>query len=256
VQLGRKLDIVHNYHRMNDPFPDANDLAVLNSGSYLLLSWAGASSADILAGTYDDLIRTRALALKQYGDKVFLRWRWEMNRPFWALTVGTPADYVAAWRHVHDIFTSVGSQPAWVWCPIAYKFTETNAPEFYPGDSYVDWICSDPYPSHNDYEAFSVVNSAFTNWARTIAKPVMIGETGVSPKDPTLQKTWLEDMAATIRADPQIKAVVYFEEKRDDKTSQQVWDYRLADNPTALSEFSSLAKDPYFNINRLVAPPS
>ncbi len=29
-----------------------------------------------------------------------------------------PGEFVAAWRHVHDIFTSVGATNAtWVWCP-------------------------------------------------------------------------------------------------------------------------------------------
>ena len=29
-----------------------------------------------------------------------------------------PGEYVAAWRHVHDIFTAVGAtNVSWVWCP-------------------------------------------------------------------------------------------------------------------------------------------
>jgi beta-mannanase len=38
----------------------------------------------------------------------------------WAVGVNgnTAAHYVAAWRHVHRIFTKVGATNAtWVWCP-------------------------------------------------------------------------------------------------------------------------------------------
>ena len=58
-----------------------------------------------------------------------------------------PGDYVAAWRHVHDIFTSVGATNAtWVWCPYV-DATPKLGPlaRYYPGDDYVDWTCLDGF---------------------------------------------------------------------------------------------------------------
>ena len=46
-----------------------------------------------------------------------------------------PGEYVAAWRHVHDIFTSVGATNAtWVWCPYVDPEQHLHAlAPLYPG---------------------------------------------------------------------------------------------------------------------------
>ena len=58
-----------------------------------------------------------------------------------------PGEYVAAWRHVHDIFAAAGATNAtWVWCPYADVTPQpAPSPSYYPGDAYVDWTCLDGY---------------------------------------------------------------------------------------------------------------
>ena len=58
-----------------------------------------------------------------------------------------PGEYVAAWRHVHDIFTSVGANDVtWVWCPnVDPDHKMQSLGSLYPGDAYVDWTCLDGY---------------------------------------------------------------------------------------------------------------
>ena len=58
-----------------------------------------------------------------------------------------PGDYVAAWRHVHDIFTQVGATNAtWVWCPYVELAPELGPlARYYPGDDYVDWTSLDGF---------------------------------------------------------------------------------------------------------------
>ena len=78
--------------------------------------------SDVIAGTYDSYIREFAEAAKAWGHPFFLRFNWEMNGDWFAWAEGVngnkSGEYVAAWRHVHDIFTSVGATNAtWVWCP-------------------------------------------------------------------------------------------------------------------------------------------
>ncbi len=80
--------------------------------------------ADVMAGTYDSYIREFAEDARDWGHPFFLRFNWEMNGNWfpWGESVNgnQPGEYVAAWRHVHDIFTSVGATNAtWVWCPYA-----------------------------------------------------------------------------------------------------------------------------------------
>ncbi len=80
--------------------------------------------ADVIAGPYDAYIREFAEAARDWGHPFFLRFDWEMNGNWFPWCGGvngnSPGEYVAAWRHVHDIFTAVGATNAtWVWCPYA-----------------------------------------------------------------------------------------------------------------------------------------
>ena len=80
--------------------------------------------ADIFAGSYDAYIREFAEGARDWGHPFFLRFNWEMNGDWFPWAEGVngnqPGEYVAAWRHVHDIFTAVGADNAtWVWCPYA-----------------------------------------------------------------------------------------------------------------------------------------
>ena len=88
---------------------------------------------NIVGGKFDAYIRTWARALAAYGKPVRLRFAQEMNGnwyPWGAGTNGnTPAEFVQAWRHVHDIFTGAGATNVqWVWSPVS------GAPEaVFPG---------------------------------------------------------------------------------------------------------------------------
>ena len=56
-----------------------------------------------------------------------------------------PGEFVAAWRHVVDIFRAQGAtNVTWVWCPniVGPKSQLTG---LYPGDNYTDWVCMDGY---------------------------------------------------------------------------------------------------------------
>jgi hypothetical protein len=130
--IGRRLAIVHVYHLWQDPFPSSSDRVFLRQGSTLLLSWSGTDTREITAGRYDSMIRQRARAIKAVGRKIFLEWRWEMDRSGLQAQIHSPADYIAAWDHIRSIFaqehvTNVG----WVWCPTAAGFA--TGPCILPG---------------------------------------------------------------------------------------------------------------------------
>ena len=115
-----------------------------------MISWNGKTlNLAIGLGQYDDMIRSRAQAVKALGEKVLIRWMWEMDGREKAENTQHPALYIAAWRHIHDVFAEEGaSNVQWVWCPNATAFRiedDRNAPAYYPGDDYVDWICADGY---------------------------------------------------------------------------------------------------------------
>jgi hypothetical protein len=66
--------------------------------------------ADIAAGKYDAYARRWASAFAAFHGRIMLRWGHEMNGNWYPWGAGvngnTPQDYVAAWRHLHDLFVA------------------------------------------------------------------------------------------------------------------------------------------------------
>lgn len=251
AQLGRRLDIVHTYRTIDEAFPTASDLAAARSGSYLLFSWAMADTDAIAQGRYDGQIRQLAEAVRQFRAPMFMEPRWEMDRPNLASVVHSPTSFIAAWNHVHAIFDQVGTPNAsWVWCPTATGFADGRAPAYYPGDGVVDWVCIDAYPGASQL-SFSRVVTPFLDWAHQHPKPAMIGEFGVprsfSPDD---RAAWLAGAEATTRADPQVKAVVYFDSGI--QSAPAPLDFWLASDAETLGRYRQWARLPYFDVQHLV----
>lgn len=247
-QLGRRLNIVHTYRKWADPAVTESDRRFVADGAILLYSWAGTDTRDIAAGRYDAQVTARAEAIRALGRPVLLEWRWEMDRPNLAGEVGGPAAYIAAWKHLHALFAAAGATNAsWVWCPTADGFANGgDAASYYPGDSQVDWLCVDAYPGSGSRRSFGTVVAPFLRWAAGHAKPVIIGEYGAPDSwDPATRAAWLRAATATIKASPQIRAACYYDS--DPVRDHPVEDYALENDPAALSAFTAMARDPYFN---------
>lgn len=136
----------------------------------------GFTDAEIASGSQDAYITQFAQAAKAWGHPFFLRFDWEMNAGWFPWGVGangnTAADFVAMWRHVHDIFTQVGAtNVSWVWCPNVDP-NKQFAPlaSLYPGDAYVDWTCLDGYNGDNPWASFQdLFQSSYSAITRSIA---------------------------------------------------------------------------------------
>lgn len=239
-QLGAPLTIAHTFHPWESAFPSATDEAFLDDGKLLLLSWAGTDTRSITLGRYDAVITERARAVKDLGVPILLRFRWEMDRPNLQTSVHSPADYIAAWKHVRTIFTTVGAtNAAWVWCPLATGFADGRAQQYYPGDDQVDWICADAYAGR-ELQSFQQLMTPVLEWAKDHPRPILVGEFGVSSARGGDQSTWLQGARTFAAANPQIKGMVYFSAKRDTKP---VYDSTLS-SPGSVAAFKALATDP------------
>lgn len=244
-QIGRRLDIVHTYLRQDAAFPTSSDLAFVRQGSMLLVSWALNDSRGIAAGEWDASIRQRAQELKALGKPVFLEWRWEMDRPNIRFEVGSPADYIAAWKHIRMIFAEQHvTNVAWVWCPTARGFANGSAQAYYPGNDEVDWVCADAYPKPGPQRSFADIVQPFLTWAARHPNPIMIGEFGV-PRGYGAQRRvqWLRGAEQTVLQHRQIKALLYFDSNTTGTSPQT--SFGLDAGP--LAAFRSIADNRYFN---------
>jgi Glycosyl hydrolase family 26 len=244
--LGRRLPILNTYRRFEQLVGTSSDKEFLAQGSTLMISWATGDNRSILAGEHDDLIRRQADAIRKVRHPVLLRMRWEMDRPNLRATMWSGEDYVAAWKHVRELFRQErATNVSWVWCPTAEGFIRGDAPAFYPGDDQVDWTCVDVYAGAV-FQPIGQLMGPFLLWAAQHPKPIVIGEFGVAKAWGSARRAaWLADAERTFKANRQIKAVAYFESDPDGNGPNQ--QFQLTGDPQAFKAFARLTRDPYFN---------
>jgi hypothetical protein len=257
ARLGRRLAINHHFYPWRRPFPTWRERADLAAGRIPMISWNGTFTDRIAAGEEDQLVRARAAAVRDLGRPVLLRWFWEMDGNAKAKWVRSPASFVAAWRHLHDLFAAEGTNNAvWVWCPNADAFAAARggAAQYYPGDQYVDWLCADGYnwaPGRQGdrWQSFAEIFGDFYAWAAPRGKPLMVGEFGVQERAPGEKARWIANAAAAVRTHfPALAALVYFNEDKleAEQDGGKRYDWRIQTSPSAEAAFRALADDPYF----------
>jgi len=220
-------------------FPAAGMTSIRDYGAIPFFSWGAESSprtsavdpefqlSDLIQGRYDSYIRQFAEEARDWGHPFFLRFDWEMNGTWFPWSEGVngnqPGEYVAAWRHVHDIFSEVGATNAtWVWCPYADPQAKLNSKlrQMYPGNAYVDWTCLDGYNwGHNPVNAkpwrsFSqIFATTYEKIAGKIApkKPMLLGEFASSPNGGH-KAAWIRNMLSVIpKKFPRIRGLIYLD---------------------------------------------
>ncbi len=252
-----------NYYK----FPTAPMENVRNHGAIPFFSWASQSSpsslnqpdfqlAAIANGSLDPYIREFATEAKAWGHPFFLRFNWEMNGNWFPWSGGVngngPGTYVAAWRHVHDIFASVGATNAtWVWCPYSgARGSRARIGKYYPGGEYVDWTCIDGYnwgrvssTSPSRWQSFDTLfASSYRKITTKIApgKPMMLGEIasngGGKPK-----ALWIKRMFASLpQKYPDVHGLVWFD------CPDRTMSWTLESSPIALRAFSKGISDRHY----------
>ncbi|MGN6816650.1 MAG: glycoside hydrolase family 26 protein [Solirubrobacterales bacterium] len=218
-------------------FPTEEMQTIRDYGAIPFFSWSSQSIpsqlnepdyqlSDVISGRYDGFIRAWAKEARKWGHPFFLRFDWEMNGDWFPWGEGVngnrPGDFVAAWRHVHDIFTAVGTDNVtWVWCPnVDFGANLADLASLYPGDAYVDWTCLDGYNSGTNPAKKDRWRSFDDLYRRTYhevlddiapSKPMAIGEIG-STEQGGSKAQWIADMLAELPTDyPKIRALVWFD---------------------------------------------
>ena len=242
--LGRKVAIDHYYEPWPNVFPGWREQWDFDNGRIPMISWGKYYADQIAAGTQDAYIAARADGIKALGRPVFIRWFWEMDGTRNAAYAQSPANFIAAWQHIHDLFVARGAtNVAWVWCPNASAFKTGNAQTYYPGDNYVDWICADGYNFYPDsaYRYVDEIYKSFYAWGAQRPKPLMMGEWGAQPTLPGERAGWLDRARRTLENDyPRILAEVYFH-------SYKVHDWRILPEADTLDVWRQMGQDAWFN---------
>jgi len=232
--------IYNQYTRPDGPFSPTLANAASVPGMTPMVSWnLPLTDGAVVSGARDDYLRAQARVVKAFDKPVFIRPDWEMNStwsPGWDPPLVPPSAYIAAWRHVYEVFQSEGVlNAAFVWCVNTWPgpdHTDTSA--WYPGDMFVDWIGVDGYPqsASTDYLMDSQDGlNPLASFAAAHRKPLMLAEWAPDlPKpDTAAAMDLIFDWAA---AHPRtVKALVYFDFTVGAK------DFTLLDHPGGAAEF-------------------
>jgi beta-mannanase len=259
-------------------FPVNEFNAIRAHGSIPFFSWSTHAMGDfsapdftlqaIINGSKDSLIRQWATSAKYWRSPFFLRFNWEMNGGWfpWGERYGSnrPGQYVAAWRHVHDIFKSVGAtNVTWVWCPTAdpWRVLQPLA-GLYPGDAYVDWTCMDVYNMNSPWLRWAQVARSAYDEIMSIApnKPMVVAETG-STESGGNKAAWINDMFASLPSFPRVRGLIWFDSAEGGSSAYT--DYFLDSSAAATGAFAAGLSAPVMQDNHYsgittspIAPPS
>jgi Glycosyl hydrolase family 26 len=226
-KLGRRLDMVKFYtdFAAGDTFPTASDKQLAAGGRILYYSWSPVnyrtnkkvSYASIASGSLDaSVVKPEAQALKAYPGKIFLDFSHEFDAKG-QVANGTPAQFVAAYRHVHDIFTNQGvTNVIWSWVSTGWIGNKDKIRAGYPGASYVNWIGYDPYNlgscAGRKWNSATDTLKTFYDWVGQQAdmngKPILLSEYAASNASGV--QAWYSSLPSTLQQFPRIRAMIQF----------------------------------------------
>ena len=236
AHAGKHVSILH--YGVQPPWvePFAADVAsrIVDRGAIPFMDMASGdiSLAALARGDYDASWKAWATAVKAWGHPFLLRWDYEMNGPWfpWG-TAQSAADYVTAWRHIHDVVAAAGaSNVTWVWCPSLDGNGSYPIASRYPGDAYVDWLGIDGYQWNTTapFQSYDQVLGGTLGdiTALSSSKPVVIAETASreAANDPQAKAAWTTAFLTGLPTRfPQVKALVWFNWRIFENGMYQDW---------------------------------
>jgi endoglucanase len=263
AKIGRKFDINHRFYGWANTFGGGLEKWDVDNGRVPMATWKPEVSGEqqinaINSGSQDSKIAHQADLIKQLGKPIFIRFGHEMNNdtsPWNAKFTSDPGThngttkYINAWKRIHNIFVSHGATNAvWVWEPGATDIPNeswNHWTNYYPGDSYVDWVGIDGYNwgTARPYGGWISFKDRFKGGVYaeySSKKPIMICETA-STEEGGDKAQWIRDMQVSVKADfPAVGALVWFDENKET-------DWRFDSSTASLSAFKAAGADPYFH---------
>jgi plastocyanin len=251
--VGRDIAIERVYYFWDQAWPTADDAWTRDAGRIPFISWNAARTdgtkakwADIASGVYDSVIQARAADLIAFGGPVIFSFHHE---PDGDVAAGTPAEFVAAFRHIHAVFDAAGvTNVTYAWTMTAWSFRSSQAASYYPGDDDVDVIAADGYNWYTcpgvsgPWRSFTNIFAPFHTFGQQHGKPMIVAEWGgrEDPATPGRKATWIDEASTQLKEWPDIVGVLYYDA---DKGCAR-W---VDTSPSSLASFQAMAADPYFN---------
>ena len=231
---GVRPNVITYYSGWYEPFQTRFATTAAKQGAVTLVQIepTHVSLAAIASGKYDGYLSAYAAAVRSYRHPVILSFGHEMNGSWytWGHRHASPAEFVAAWRHIVSLFRALGAgNVTWLWTINIIDKQKDAIPDpapWWPGSSYVTWVGIDGY-FINPSSVFASVFGPTIVYVRALTHdPILISETSATPV--TSQPAKIADLFAGIHL-YELLGFVWFD------SSGEV-DWRLS-TPAAIAAF-------------------
>ena len=216
--VGKKVNLYADFEGWSNSFPSALSTKVGAQGKILVIFWEPSFGYDqIVNGSKDAYIKQFALGAKSYAYPIILAPFDEMNlnEEAWGYGINnnTSFKFRTAWQHIHDIFVVNGVANV----KFAITYNNDSVPnvignkmsDYYPGDSYVDYVGLDGFNFANPWKTFAQIFDSAITEASMFNKPIYILSTGSeagSQKDEWI----IEGLGTTIKNYKNVLGWVWF----------------------------------------------
>jgi hypothetical protein len=272
AKLGRNLAIVRVYDLIGQPFMNRQVAAIMARGSTLLVSLDtfpphGPSFASIAAGQEDSSIRSfleaaNQAAIHYHLGAIYVSFEHEANNLSKHQGLGSPAQFVQAWDHVHQLAVDAnldwnqGGRLHWALILTHYAYLNGSITQYWPGNGEVDVVAADGYNTGGCRDArrsgggFKFGRTPAVSPASLFSKvvgfasahgglPVFIAEWGSVPyTSDNVRVGSIQQMQSFVQANPEIKAALYWD------SQVPPCNYIINNSPTSLSALASMGHSP------------
>jgi hypothetical protein len=273
-EAGHRLAGVRVFRRWGEPLFDGDQRWARRTGHVVflsiksrrkngaLISWRDIASARPGSALQAGIAR-QAREIARFGAIVYVVFNHEpdarTSRP-----MGTPAEFVAAWRHIVDTYRAAGVRNArYVWTLTGPAFGEgaghglTRADTYYPGDAYVDDIAGDTYNWNTCHSRSGrwqspaeVLEPQRRFGLRHPRKGLMLLEWGTveDPARPGRKAQWIRDMTRLLGQPGyrQFRAALHWDDRFSGVMAGTGCDFDNRTSATALSAWRGMTTTPLF----------
>jgi mannan endo-1,4-beta-mannosidase len=181
---GKEPNLIGYYSGWAQPFATSFAQSMHDHGviPFVQIDPTLASIAQIADGAYDNYLIQYAQSVRAFGHAVVIGFGHEMNGYWypWGYHKVQPSTFVAAWRHMVNIFNQQGAgNVIWLWTVQADEPGTGPISAWWPGPKYVKWVGIDGYYS-KPADSFAKIFAKTIEQVRAFtSKPILLSETGV-----------------------------------------------------------------------------
>jgi hypothetical protein len=239
-RIGRQLDIVHTYHPAGNLPLNADEKFFINRPGTTLMSnwkpsgrWADGAGGNATVNAEIDRVADsyKSVAPKKVMLALYHEPENDVSSGVTCTTLkgtslGSPADYRAMWRNVHQRFAARGAtNVVWVLNYMGFENWNCMIKDLWPGNDVVDWVMWDPYSPSNSVTFDQAVSKYYNFLSQNsdaqhdfLSKPWGLGEFGIGHGNSTTADQahtyqFYDDAKRAVETNkfPRIKAYVNFD---------------------------------------------